>query len=70
MQYLTLDHDLPLRCTPLLQRPPVLAVPPPPAPTGPARTPTPRNPERPPRPALLAGEDLDAPDQHIFRGTD
>ncbi len=43
-------------------------VPPPPGarPTGPPRA----LPGRPLRPALLAGEDVDAPDRHIFRGTD
>ncbi|WP_179165935.1 hypothetical protein [Streptomyces sp. Amel2xC10] len=34
----------------------------------------PADPQRPPRPlvrpALLAGEERDAPDQHIFRGSD
>lgn len=68
MQYLMLDHDP----TPL--RPPRQPLPqlPPLAPDPPAYLPRTAA-DRPPwtvRPALLAGEDLDAPDQHIFRGTD
>jgi hypothetical protein len=66
MQNLMRDHDsTPLR-PPLPPHPIVLARPL----TRPARTAEPRHPERPLRPALLAGEELDAPDQHIFRGTD
>ncbi|MCX4793960.1 MULTISPECIES: hypothetical protein [unclassified Streptomyces] len=62
MQYIMLDHDSTLVRSPLPPRPIVLARP--------AQTAGPRHPVRPLRPALLAGEDLDAPDQHIFRGTD
>ncbi|MEU9775045.1 MULTISPECIES: hypothetical protein [Streptomyces] len=49
----------------VLDRDPV-APPPGARPAGPPRA----LPGRPLRPALLAGEDVDAPDRHIFRGTD
>ncbi|MGW3932782.1 hypothetical protein ACWECC_32500 [Streptomyces microflavus] len=68
MQYLMLDHDP----TPL--RPPRQPLPPlpPPAPDPPAYLPQTAadRPSGTVRPALLAGENLDTPDQHIFRGTD
>ncbi|MFF7253213.1 hypothetical protein [Streptomyces microflavus] len=68
MQNLMLDHDP----TPL--RPPRQLLPPlSPLAPDPSAYLLGTAADRPPwtvRPALLAGEDLDAPDQHIFRGTD
>ncbi|MFJ7061510.1 hypothetical protein ACIQVA_27945 [Streptomyces microflavus] len=73
MQYLMLDHDpTPLR-PPRQPLPPLQPLAPdPPAypPRAAAGPPRPARPSGTVRPALLAGEDLDAPDQHIFRGTD
>ncbi|MEV7057549.1 hypothetical protein ACIF6I_18765 [Streptomyces microflavus] len=73
MQYLMLDHDpTPLRPPrqPLPPLPPLAPDPPAYLPQTAAGRPRPESPPWTVRPALLAGEDLDAPDQHIFRGTD
>ncbi|MFJ9641009.1 hypothetical protein [Streptomyces sp. NPDC101178] len=62
MQHALLDRDREL----LVLRPPL----PPNRPQASGATAPEPPPARAIRPALLAGEDLDAPDQHIFRGTD
>jgi len=70
MQYLTVDLDpAPLR-PPRQPLPPLRPRPPTYLPQPAAGPPRPARPLRAVRPALLAGEDLDAPDQHIFRGAD